>query len=94
MSKHVDTFPVDGSTILKHVWISYNQFIRELYHKIDFTAAEPVQINRHWLLHGRSDFEIKELECIRLFNSIWKSNMHRVFTKWRIIKSGWTNHSY
>lgn len=29
--KHVDNFPTDGSTILKHVWISYNQFIRNLY---------------------------------------------------------------
>lgn len=68
--KHVDTFPQDGSTILKHVWISYNQFIRKLYQKSDFTAAEPTDINRHWLLHGRSDFEIEEIECVRLFNAV------------------------
>ena len=68
--KHVDTFPQNGSTILKHVWISYNQFIRNLYQKSDFSAAEPTDINRHWLLHGRSDFEIEEMECVRLFNAV------------------------
>ncbi len=68
--KHVDNFPVGESTILKHVWISYNQFIRNLYQKSDFTGTEPDDINRHWLLHGRSDFEIEEIECMRLFNAI------------------------
>ena len=68
--EHVDAFPPDGSTIMKHVWISYNQFIRNLYKKSDFTAEEPDDINRHWLLHGRSDFEVEEIECIRLFNAV------------------------
>lgn len=68
--KHVDSFPSDGSTIMKHVWISYNQFIRNLYQKSDFTANEPDIINRHWLLHGRSDFEVEEIECMKLFNAI------------------------
>lgn len=68
--KHVDTFPNDGSTIMKHVWISYNQFIRNLYQKSDFTADEPEAINRHWLLHGRSDFEVEEIECMKLFNAV------------------------
>lgn len=68
--KQVDTFPNDGSTIMKHVWISYNQFIRSLYQKSDFTAEEPKAINRHWLLHGRSDFEVAEIECIKLFNAV------------------------
>lgn len=68
--KHVDNFPSDGSTILKYVWISYNQFIRNLYQKSDFTADEPETINRHWLLHGRSDFEVQEIDCMKLFNAI------------------------
>ena len=68
--KHVDNFPDGESTILKHVWISYNQFIRSLYQKSDFTGTEPDNINRHWLLHGRSDFEINEIQCMRLFNAI------------------------
>lgn len=68
--KKVDTFPSTGSTIQKHIWISYNNFIRNLYQKSDFSADEPETINRHWLLHGRSDFEIDEMDCIRLFNAV------------------------
>lgn len=68
--KQVDTFPENGSTIKKHIWISYNKFIRNLYMKSDFNSEEPSEINRHWLLHGRSDFEIDELDCIRLFNAV------------------------
>ena len=68
--KKVDTFPTTGSTIQKHVWISYNNFIRNLYQKSDFSTDEPETINRHWLLHGRSDFEIDEIDCIRLFNAV------------------------
>lgn len=68
--KHIDTFPQNGSTIMKHVWISYNQFIRNLYQKSDFTESEPDNVNRHWLLHGRSDFEIEEVECMKLFNAV------------------------
>lgn len=68
--KQVDSFPNDGSTIMKHVWISYNQFIKNLYKKSDFTDNEPDSINRHWLLHGRSDFEVEEIECMKLFNAI------------------------
>lgn len=67
---HVDNFPAEGSTIEKHVWISYNTFIRKLYEKSDFNANEPDVINRHWLLHGRSDYEQTELDCIRLFNAV------------------------
>jgi len=68
--KKVDTFPTTGSTIQKHVWISYNSFIRNLYQPSDFSSDEPNTINRHWLLHGRSDFEIDDLDCIRLFNAV------------------------
>lgn len=67
---HVDNFPADGSTIEKHVWISYNTFIRKLYEKSDFNSDEPDVINRHWLLHGRSDYEQTEIDCIRLFNAV------------------------
>lgn len=68
--KQVDSSPANEETIAKHVWISYNKFIRSLYQKSDFTSNEPDEINRHWLLHGRSDFEIEELDCIRLFNAV------------------------
>ena len=68
--KQVDTFPEDGEVLLKYVWISYNKFIRQLYKKSEFDLEEPKEINRHWLLHGHSDFEIDEVDCMRLFNAI------------------------
>lgn len=68
--KQVDTLPADTGTIIKHVWSSYNQFIRKLFHPSDFTKDEPADINRHWLSHGRSDFEIEEIDCMKLFNAI------------------------
>jgi len=68
--RYVDTLPANGSIIEKHTWISYNRFIRNLYEKSDFSACEPEKVNRHWLLHGRSEYEINELDCIRLFNAV------------------------
>lgn len=68
--KQVDSFPEDGSIIDKHIWISYNKYIRNLYKKSNFDDSEPNSINRHWLLHGRSSFEIDDLDCIRLFNAV------------------------
>lgn len=56
--------------IKKYIWVSYNKFIRKLYEKNDFTEDEPSFINRHWLLHGRSAYEIEEIDCIRLFNAV------------------------
>lgn len=46
--KQLDTYPANGGTIAKHVWISYERFIRNLYQKSDFTTEEPDNINRHW----------------------------------------------
>ena len=56
-----------GSKIGNYVWISY-KFIRNLYEKGYINTNEPETINRHWLLHGRSDYETNDLNCIRLFS--------------------------
>lgn len=56
--------------VKKYVWVSYEKFIRNLYEKSDFSENEPEFTNRHWLLHGRSSYEIKEIDCIRLFNAV------------------------
>ena len=54
----------------KYIWVSYNKFIRKLFEKNNFADEEPSFINRHWLLHGRSAYEIEEIDCLRLFNAI------------------------
>lgn len=54
----------------KYIWISYNKFIRKLFEKNNFAAEEPSFINRHWLLHGRSVYDIEEIDCLRLLNAV------------------------
>ncbi|MDM5332873.1 hypothetical protein QUF56_06490 [Ureibacillus composti] len=66
----VDSIEEKNSIIEKHIWHSYNNFVRKLYEKSDFSNAEPSFINRHWLLHGRSEYNLTEIDCLRLFNAV------------------------
>ncbi len=67
----VDEMANDNKHITKkYLWVSYNKFIRKLYEKNNFNDDEPSFINRHWLLHGRSAYEIEEIDCLRLFNAL------------------------
>lgn len=60
----------EDHTIKRTVWYLNLKFIENLYSKHIFSSTEPSFINRHWLLHGRSNFEISEIDCVRLFNAI------------------------
>ncbi|TMN21852.1 hypothetical protein [Lentibacillus cibarius] len=66
----VDKIEGNKSVIEKYVWLSYNNFVRKLYEKSDFNNTEPSSINRHWLLHGRSEYNLTEIDCLRLFNAV------------------------
>jgi hypothetical protein len=68
--KQVDTIDGNKDIIKKYVWISYNNFIRKLYKKSNFDSEEPSFINRHWILHGRSEYNLTDIDCIRLFNAV------------------------
>ncbi len=62
---------VDEKELLKkHMWVSYKNFITKLYAKSDFNLDEPSFINRHWLLHGRSEYNLSEVDCLKLFNAV------------------------
>jgi hypothetical protein len=52
------------------IWTSCSEFINNLYENAPFSEAEPVLINRHWILHGRTTFHNSEIDSIRLFNAI------------------------
>lgn len=56
--------------IKKYSWESYEKFIDNLYAKSSFDENEPRFINRHWLLHGRSSYDVTKADCLRLFNAI------------------------
>jgi len=53
------------------VWTSFFHFISELYNKSEFDKDEPESLNRHWILHGRTDKQLGEADCLRLFNAIY-----------------------
>lgn len=62
---------VNDDIFQKHMWNSYNLFVRNLYQKSDFSKTEPDVINRHWLLHGRSCFDVTQTDCLRLINAVY-----------------------
>lgn len=53
------------------VWVSSYSFVSNLYKKSDFTSDEPTILNRHWILHGRTNTVWKAEDCLRLFNAIY-----------------------
>lgn len=60
------------SKLINHlVWVSCYSFVSKLYEKSDFTSDEPTILNRHWILHGRTNSEWKPEDCLRLFNAIY-----------------------
>nr|DAL93897.1 MAG TPA: hypothetical protein [Caudoviricetes sp.] len=60
-----------SDNVLKNsIWETLYIFIENLYKKSEFESDEPVHINRNWLLHGRSRYELDKNDCIFLFNTV------------------------
>jgi hypothetical protein len=51
-------------------WLSIYEFTKSLYEKSDFTQPEPSEVNRHWVLHGRTERTAGKTDCIRVFNAL------------------------
>ena len=46
-------------------------FVSELTKRYDFSKDdEPLQLNRHWVLHGRTGMQTNEGDCLKIFCSI------------------------
>lgn len=61
-----------SDNVLKNsVWETLYIFIENLYKKSQFELDEPVDLNRNWLLHGRSRYELGKNDCIFLFNTVF-----------------------
>ncbi len=67
----MDSTKNDNKIINHLVWVSFYNFISELYKKSKFDLDEPIILNRHWILHGRTDKEFRKADCLRLFNAIY-----------------------
>lgn len=50
--------------------LSIKSYIQELFKRSDFSNREPININRHWLLHGRSYLNRDDSDVIKIINSI------------------------
>lgn len=38
--------------------------------KSDFTKEEPLEINRHWIEHGRTEKIYTKMDCIKVINAL------------------------
>lgn len=51
------------------VWDTIQQFVNDVFGNSDFTGTEP-RLNRHWVLHGRSNANWTRTDCIRLLQAV------------------------
>ena len=66
--KELNEHKEDGPKRL--ILISINSFTQKLFKKSPFEDDEPELINRHWILHGRSELNYKISDNIRLYNAL------------------------
>ena len=55
------------TTLLVH---GVRGFVNHITKRIDFSDTEPLRINRHWFLHGRSEHTVQKADCLKLFVAI------------------------
>ena len=53
-----------------YTYISLSKTTELLSEDSDFRKSEPLTINRHWVMHGRSRRNISQLDCIKLIRLI------------------------
>lgn len=52
------------------LWHNIHRFVDELFKRSDFSAARPLRLNRHWILHGRDAPAWSQADCLRLFQAV------------------------
>ncbi|OCH01867.1 hypothetical protein A6E10_18345 [Aliivibrio fischeri] len=65
--------------------LSVKEFTKRFFMKRDFTLDEPIEINRHWVAHGRSNLSADNLTVMKLFNAV--STVMYLNNKWAEIYS-------
>lgn len=54
-------------TLIYTFWLTMKSFSDSF----DFNGPEPLELNRHWIMHGRSTRKFSKLDCIKLTNIIY-----------------------
>lgn len=53
------------------LFISYPKAMESFGQDSDFFSPEPRLLNRHWIMHGRTNKQYKKLDCIKILNMIY-----------------------
>lgn len=59
-----------GNSIKSLCWQSIYEYTTLLFEKSDFSKEEPDEVNRHWLVHGRTSQIGEKTDCIRVINAL------------------------
>lgn len=59
-----------GNKIKSLCWNSMYEFVQVVYQKSDFSSDEPLEINRHWIEHGRTEKIYKKSDCLKVINAL------------------------
>ena len=53
------------------VFLTYNEAIDGIGDDEEFDKEEPQEVNRNWLMHGRTDKVYTRLDCVKVLNMIY-----------------------
>lgn len=53
------------------LYMTFSSAITSLTQGVHFDEDEPKELNRHWIMHGRSNRVITQLDCIKLIHCIY-----------------------
>ena len=67
---HVQEESKNHHQIKSLCWQSMYEFCKVIFSKSDFSQDEPLEINRHWIEHGRTTKEYNDIGCIKMFNAL------------------------
>lgn len=57
--------------MLGFVYLSVYKYLRKAFKDADFNGPEPkVVLNRNWMLHGKSDYDINKLDIVKMLSIV------------------------
>ena len=69
-SYHANEAKKNGNKIEGICWQSMYEYTKILFEQSDFSLDEPDNVNRHWIIHGRTSKLGERVDCLRLFNAL------------------------
>ena len=61
----------EKDSLLEFAYLSVFNYLKKSFEYAEFSKEEPrVIINRNWMLHGKSEYEITQLDAIKMFSLI------------------------